>query len=251
MQYPVIEVSPNIRLSTDEAFCVFNVYIVKEILSYVDMTFSDALQIPCSSIDKCTVRYNYFKDNPMCSNIGNDRIIYLHTRGDFWCQWIYQFAHEYCHHIINGTMTGELSGLMWFEESVCELASMYNLNSLFRIWSQYPQSVQRHYAPSFQDYLNDLLAENPELYASTLHPKFLQSWDSLLRENVYHRDHYNAIAARMFPLFLENPYLWKMILHIGDSRQWNSLEELFAHLERNADDSYSDSLIQLKNLLIP
>lgn len=135
--------------------------------------------------------------------------------------------------------------------AVCELASMYNLNSLFRIWSQYPQSVQRHYAPSFQDYLNDLLAENPELYASTLHPKFLQSWDSLLRENVYHRDHYNAIAARMFPLFLENPYLWKMILHIGDSRQWNSLEELFAHLERNADDSYSDSLIQLKNLLIP
>ena len=68
----------------------------------------------------------------MCSNIGNDRIIYLHTRGDFWCQWIYQFAHEYCHHIINGTMTGELSGLMWFEESVCELASMYNLNSLFK-----------------------------------------------------------------------------------------------------------------------
>ena len=42
-----------------------------------------------------------------------------------------------------------------------------------------------------------------------------------------------------------------MILHIGDSRQWNSLEELFVHLERNADDSYSDSLIQLKNLLIP
>lgn len=29
------------------------------------------------------------------------------------------------------------------------------------------------------------------------------------------------------------------------------MEELFVHLERNADDSYSDSLIQLKNLLIP
>ena len=77
MQYSVIEVSPNIRLATDEAFGDFNVYIVKEILCYVDMTFSDALQIPCSSIDKCTVRYNYFKDNPMCSNLGNDRIIYL------------------------------------------------------------------------------------------------------------------------------------------------------------------------------
>lgn len=55
MQYSVIEVSPNIRLVTDEAFGDFNVYIVKEILCYVDMTFSDALQIPCSSIDKCTL----------------------------------------------------------------------------------------------------------------------------------------------------------------------------------------------------
>lgn len=56
MQYSVIEVSPNIRLATDEAFGDFNVYIVKEILCYVDMTFSDALQIPCSSIDTTTLR---------------------------------------------------------------------------------------------------------------------------------------------------------------------------------------------------
>lgn len=152
-------------------------------------------------------------------------------------------------------MIDEISGLMWFEETICELSSMYHIHNIYKAWSSYPTfSTQNIKAPIFRDYLDGLLSRAMEKGLRVGHiplQTILQSWDSLLRENVYHRDHYNAIAARMFPLFLENPYLWKMILHIGDSRQWNSQEELFAHLERNADDSYSDSLIQLKNLLIP
>ena len=53
----------------------------------------------------------------------------------------------------------------------------------------------------------------------------------------------------MLPLFLENTHLWKIILHFGDMRSWNSLEELFAYLRETADDSYSVSLDKLYNLL--
>ena len=50
----------------------------------------------------------------------------------------------------------------------------------------------------------------------------------------------------MFPLFQENPHLWRMLLHIGDSCAYPSLEELFSHLENTADETYTDSLQKLK-----
>ncbi len=251
----IVQICPNITLVHDEGFGDFCVPIVSDVIMNIDMAFSRALSIHFFSSKPCIIKYNHFKDEPRCSDTADGRVIYLHTHDDYWCQWAYQFAHEYCHHLINGPMIDEISGLMWFEETICELSSMYHIHNIYKAWSSYPTfSTQNIKAPIFRDYLDGLLSRAMEKGLRVGHiplQTILQSWDSLLRENVYHRDHYNAIAARMFPLFLENPYLWKMILHIGDSRQWNSLEELFVHLERNADDSYSDSLIQLKNLLIP
>ena len=247
-----IQICANIKLIPDEAFGNFNVTVISDIIRHIDMEFSDSLSIPHFSLNSCIIRYNYFNENPMCSNGENERIIYLRTSDNYWCQWAYQFAHEYCHHIINGTMAGGVSGLMWFEESVCELASMYHLNSLFRTWIQSPELLHLHYAPSFQDYLNDLLAlavEKDSPFAQTPLRELLQQWADSLKELVYHRDYYNAIAARLYPIFLDSPHLWKILFHFGDMRRWHSLEDLFAHLRQTADDSYSCSLEKLENLL--
>lgn len=54
----------------------------------------------------------------------------------------------------------------------------------------------------------------------------------------------------MFPLFVEHPYLWKIILHFGNTRQWRTLDELFAHLHSQADDSYALPLQKLNTLLL-
>ena len=51
------------------------------------------------------------EDYPMCSNSDEGcRIICLTTGENYWCQWVYQFAHEYCHHLIDGEMSGEMKG---------------------------------------------------------------------------------------------------------------------------------------------
>ena len=73
-------------------------------------------------------------------------------------------------------------------------------------------------------------------------------FEDSLKVKQYQRDLYNAIAVIMYPLFMENPPLWKMILNIGDIRSWTSLEDLFSHLEATADDSFRESLSRLRRM---
>lgn len=241
-------ISGNLFISDNEGWGNYNREIVHSILDNIELDFSAALGITPYSSCRCLI--DHWDDAPEIQKLSDSHLIYLSSKEDYWCQWTYQFSHEYCHHLINGEMTGEIFGLKWFEETICELSSMYHLYGIYRTWLQSPSLLLHHYAPSVLDYLRVLLGKNPELYASTLRPGFLCSWLPILEQPQYHRDYYNALATRMFPLFFESPHLWRIILHIGDSRQWHSLEKLFVHLRQNADDGYSRSLANLENLLL-
>lgn len=239
--------APNLYISDDPRFLEYSQEIVHGLLSSVDNNLSHCLSMRPFSSKDCYITYR--EDYPMCIQTDNIHIIYLCTTNDYWSQWVYQFAHEYCHHLINGEFTGEISGLIWFEEAICELSSMYNLHTIHSQWENSENLKMSQYAPAFRDYLDDLLSQNPQLTQLSTHPGWLQSWDATLSEPTYHRDYYNVIASRMFPLFLENPNLWKIILHFGDMRKWHSLERLFDHLCTEADASYSASLQKLHDLL--
>jgi hypothetical protein len=97
----IVQICPNITLVHDEGFGDFCVPIVSDVIMNIDMAFSRALSIHFFSSNPCIIKYNHFKDEPRCSDTADGRVIYLHTHDDYWCQWAYQFAHEYCHHLIN------------------------------------------------------------------------------------------------------------------------------------------------------
>lgn len=60
-------------------------------------------------------------------------------------------------------MIDEISGLMWFEETICELSSMYHIHNIYKAWSSYPTfSTQNIKAPIFRDYLDGLLSRAME-----------------------------------------------------------------------------------------
>ena len=165
-------------------------------------------------------------DGPMCCSIGNYHIIFLHAHDNYWCQWVYQFAHEYCHHIIDGKMTGELGGLMWFEETLCELCSIYCIHHFVNWCENNP--LPRQYAPSVREYLDQLTSG--QLCADHLRDYISQNLD-LLSSPDYQRGIYKRIAATILPSFVACPDLWRIIPLIGDSRQWLKLDELFQHFE--------------------
>lgn len=232
---------PNILLSENEAFGKPSYDIVRLFLYMVDMNMMAALELPAFSTQRCQVVY--MEDGPMCSKVGDDHIIFLSVKDNHWCQWVYQFSHEYCHHLINGTLSGEWSDLMWFEETICELSSLYNLNRMIGFCMA---NNMQGYASSVDDYLNKLLTKNRSTYCLSADGGWYKQYEDSLKVQQYQRNLYNSIAAIMYPLFMENPGLWKIILDIGDIRSWASLDDLFSHLEANADERYFGSLRQLK-----
>lgn len=233
----------NITIEQSLSFGNVDYETIQGLLNMVDNNMSIALEIPPFSTCHCITVYK--KEHPMCSKLGNAHLISLSVEGDYWCQWVYQFAHEYCHHLINGALTGEWSKLLWFEETVCELSSLYNL----LLMESYCDKVGLNsYTPGVKKYLEDLLRKNTLIYKLSQNGGWLKQYENLLSEGGYHRELYNAIAVRMFPLFINNPKLWKMILHIGDIRQWNCIDNLFDHLQTQADASYAASLKQLRVL---
>ncbi len=202
--------------------------------------------------------------NPECcaSPIFDTHIIKLSSEDDYWCQWIYQFAHEFCHHIIDGKLTGETAGLMWLEESLCHIASYVCLDQFSRICASrddlhsYSTSVVNYLLQFFPEYdgksfKTDMAYDNTfDLgnYISfkhyvTLQPYIKERWDILT--TVYSMDDYMYIAQALFPYFYNNKSLWKILPYLGNMRQWTATKDLYEHLKSTASDDYMQSLDEL------
>ena len=220
-----------------------NYDIVRRFLYMVDSNMMSALERSQFSSKKCTVLYQ--ENFPMCTKHEDGHIIFLCVKDNYWCQWVYQFAHEYCHHLIDGELSGGWSDMLWFEETLCELSSIYNLNKMIEFCED---GDLQYYAPSVESYLNGVMTEHTDEFNLSSNKDWYKQYETSLKEKGYKRELYNAIAVLMFPLFNENPHLWKLILHIGDIRSWNSLPDLFSHLENTADDSYRDSFHRLQRI---
>lgn len=232
----IMSIDSNIILEENEAFGSPNYEVVRAFLYMVDKNMMTAIGRPFFSTQKCFVTYK--EECPMCAKIGDNHIVFLNVKDNYWCQWVYQFAHEYCHHLINGPLSGDWSPMLWFEETVCELSSMYNL---YRMVGFCEERGLKFYSPSVQEYLNNLLTKNNNVFMLSYEGGWYQGYKELLSTEHYNRELYNAIAALMYPLFIENPNLWKIILNIGDIRSWRSFDDLLVHLQVNSEASYSDS----------
>ena len=149
--------------------------------------------------------------DPMCS--GNDEIdvIYLYTQDRCWCQYVYQFSHEYCHHVIAGPLDGSLVSSFWFEESICELASCYFMEKVVEIWESSPSTPHnlKAFGPQQIEYFSNHLTGIPDLTVP-LH-EWLSGKISILQEPIYHRELYKIIAKSLYYVFKEHPRLWLLL----------------------------------------
>jgi hypothetical protein len=235
------QISTNIYVAEDPNFGEYNKEVVNRLLQQVQIDFSSWIGNEVFSTSNCFLFYQ--DECPEIYSLGETgHRICLCVKGDDWWRWVYQFAHEYCHHLINGTMSGEVTGLMWFEETICNLSSIYHLDRLIALYDVL--RIDNHYKDIVVHFYNLSLGT-----AQSNCQEYLKLHMDELVEPVYHREIYSNLSATMLPLFLENTHLWKIILHFGDMRSWNSLEDLFAHLRETADDSYSVSLDKLYNML--
>lgn len=247
----VNKVHKNIYISDNENFGNYNKTAINDIIKIICENYKCFLQKESNEIN-CFIEYN--DKYPMCCKIQEGHLIFSSTEKDYWAQWIYQFSHEYCHHIINGKFTSEINGLIWFEETICELSSMFYLHLIANEWENSIHERLRHFVPNLRSYLDDLLLQNYQYHTGLSPDVTFRVWLSdslpLLQQPEYHRNYYRAIASQMFPLFVENPFLWKIILYFGDMREWGSLNSLFEYIEKHIDNTLSISFDKLKKLIL-
>ena len=133
-------------------------------------------------------------------------LVRLSAQKTFWNQYAFQFAHEFGH-IICGYKKGDQSN-NWFEESICETASLYALINMTKDWKQKPPYQNwKSYANAFAKYANERIKKNPwpkNISVANWYRKHKNS----LEKNPANRERNVKLASKFLPLFTQNPQGW-------------------------------------------
>ena len=171
---------------------------------------------------------------------GGERVVKLATRGPYWCQIAYQFAHEYCHVFTRHWTVSHGHRNMWFAESLCELASLWCLCRMGDDWlaGDTPYANWQSYGQSLKKYVGDHTKDVPTFGDADAFAAWLKAnLDSL------HKDHTNrafntVVAVRLLPLFRETPGLWQAVSHLN--ADVNADDAFQTHLQRWHDAAPAD-----------
>ena len=140
-------------------------------------------------------------------------IINITATDRFWSQYIYQFSHEYCHVRTNHAMSNYRT--QWFEEAICELASIYTLIEVSRTWRVKPPYPNwRDFAGNFSTYAEKLISD----FRNNL-PENVGFFDwfeenlPFLEADPYLRDKNAIVAIELLPIFQEHPSAWNSMTY--------------------------------------
>lgn len=123
-----------------------------------------------------------------------------------WAQFAFQFGHELCHVVCAGTDVPNPN--MWFEESLCEVASLAVLGRMADEWAVTPPYPGwKGYAASLRKYRDDRLAQS-KLPEGVTPAQWLKTHEARLRSDPHLRELNCNAASVMLPLFEEQPASW-------------------------------------------
>ncbi len=139
-------------------------------------------------------------------------VVRLDTSNTFWSQYAYQFGHEFCHILCRYRPSDGQN--LWFEETLCETASLYVLRSMARDWKKEPPYRNwADYRDSLREYADDVIRKRTnvqQIYAAGM-PAFFEKHAAELRKEATNRELNGAMAVVLLALFEERPERWDAI----------------------------------------
>lgn len=139
----------------------------------------------------------------------------LATKDTYWCQYAFQFAHEFCHALTghsNDWRSKALGGERpnhWLEESICEVASLFALRAMGKSWKDHPPFVNwKDFAEKLTEYAEERMTKIKSASTDAFLPWF-EKHQSLMRKNATMRDHNGRVALELLPLFEKHPEGWE------------------------------------------
>lgn len=133
----------------------------------------------------------------------------LDAEGRQWAQFAFQFGHE-MGHILCGNLEFENPNL-WFEETLCEAASLYVLGRMADSWKTAPPYPNwKDYAGALGKYRRERM-EKSRLPEATSLAEWFRTREPSLRRDPHQREVNLAMAQAILPLLEESPGRWESI----------------------------------------
>jgi hypothetical protein len=162
-------------------------------------------------------------------NLRGQVIIELNTGDRFWCQYAYQMAHEFCH-VICRFRPGSQRNL-WFEESLCELASIFSLRAMARDWkTNAPYPNWKSYSKAIHEYVGDLEKQHTMPDGMDLAQFYRKNADAL-SANPTNRPANGRVALALLTCFETNPEHWPAVAYLNSGEAKNDIS--FVNYLRN------------------
>jgi hypothetical protein len=184
----------------------------------------------------------------------NDPIkVLLSACESFWGQYVFQFAHEFCHILTSHyeQLLGNPNGRL--QEAICETASIFALQCMARQWRQNPSIPGQHsYAKQFQIYADDRLGQDEaKLPAGMDLSGWLISHEEELRTSDVTEDHQRVnqslIAYVLLPAFEKNPEGWNAITKLPTTTR--RLPEYLSEWHSSVDADDKDFVATVSDIL--
>jgi len=137
----------------------------------------------------------------------------LDTGNLYWAQYAFQFAHEFCHILCRYKETEKAN--KWFEESVCETASLFALRRMAERWKTDPPYPNwRSFAPHLASYAADRLKKAPLPKGTTL-AQWYRTHAEHLRTHACDRPKNEIVAGVLLPMFEAKPARWQAVQYLN------------------------------------
>ena len=212
----------------------FFLVITEELIPIIEHYF-------CTSVPSFTLVNNLRFDTP-CTTSTYDEI-HITCMDTSWSQIAFQLSHEFCHLMIGRPVT---KNLRWFEESIAEVASLFFMTKLSKVWENKGILGNPNYANSLKKYVQNRINSVPPIVnlsdAATPSPLRNQ-----LISDPENRALNLQIAVKMLPVFNANPYLWKIVPCLGLLPADKSFSQSFVEWKKLCDKHMHPALNALQN----
>ncbi len=180
-----------------------------------------------------------------------EHLIRLSTEKLYWAQYAYQFSHEICH-VLCG-YDEDFRGNLWFEETICEVASLYCMRRMSVEWrSNAPYENWKSYAPLLRDY-TDEIERNRKDYLEIIRigmPAYYRKHAQHLASNGTDREKNGAMALVLLAAFERQPQHWNAIrwLNSTPSPQGETFLQYISKWQRAAPSKHSAFISSIASL---
>ena len=142
--------------------------------------------------------------------------VLLNAHGTHWGQFAYQFSHELGHTLCNYDRRKEGRNL-WFEEALCETASLFAMRKMAVAWRTDPPYVNWvDYTPHLDHYVDSILASrNRRLPPDRTMPQWFHEHADVPSGQRHLTEESQLVAAYLLALFEDEPGGWESLAWIN------------------------------------